>query len=126
MISEHLDAAGIMHVSVHGTSNNMIDQMLSFRNGSKRLLISSDIHHRGLDIPSLKVVVNFDIPVSAQNKANSKMYLHRVGRAGRFGKTILLIFLFGIRLFATILFFYPRPSGSGSEFDDGDRLRPDG
>lgn len=93
MISEHLDAAGIMHVSVHGTANNLINQMLSFRNGSKRFLISSDIYHRGLDISSLKVVVNFDIPVSAQNKANSKMYLHRVGRAGRFGNKYIDILI---------------------------------
>ena len=50
-----------------------------FRNGACRNLVSSDLFTRGIDIPSVNVVVNFDFPKSAET------YLHRIGRSGRFG-----------------------------------------
>jgi translation initiation factor 4A len=48
-------------------------------------LVSSDLCTRGIDIPSVNVVVNFDFP------RNSETYLHRIGRSGRFGKKGLSI-----------------------------------
>ncbi len=42
--------------------------------------MSSDLCTRGIDIPAVNVVVNFDFP------KNSETYLHRIGRSGRFGK----------------------------------------
>lgn len=50
-----------------------------FRQGATRHLVCSDLFTRGIDIPSVNVVINFDFP------KNSETYLHRVGRAGRFG-----------------------------------------
>ena len=50
-----------------------------FRNGSTRHLVSSDLFTRGIDIQSVNVVINFDFPKT------SETYLHRIGRAGRFG-----------------------------------------
>eukprot|EP00916_Digyalum_oweni_P015286 GHVL01024990.1.p1 GENE.GHVL01024990.1~~GHVL01024990.1.p1 ORF type:complete len:411 (+),score=38.58 GHVL01024990.1:47-1279(+) len=50
-----------------------------FRSGACRCLVSSDLFTRGIDIPSVNVVINFDFP------HNSETYLHRVGRSGRFG-----------------------------------------
>jgi ATP-dependent RNA helicase DDX6/DHH1 len=50
-----------------------------FRNGQSRNLVSSDLFTRGIDIPSVNVVINFDFPKSAET------YLHRIGRSGRFG-----------------------------------------
>merc|ERR1719498_1222034 len=50
-----------------------------FRNGECRNLVSSDLFTRGIDIPSVNVVINFDFPKSAET------YLHRIGRSGRFG-----------------------------------------
>eukprot|EP00164_Ancoracysta_twista_P001831 GFYU01002407.1.p1 GENE.GFYU01002407.1~~GFYU01002407.1.p1 ORF type:complete len:413 (+),score=111.39 GFYU01002407.1:111-1349(+) len=50
-----------------------------FRNGACRNLVSSDLFTRGIDIPAVNVVINFDFP------KNSETYLHRVGRSGRFG-----------------------------------------
>ncbi len=50
-----------------------------FRNGACRNLVSSDLCTRGIDIPSVNVVINFDFPKSAES------YLHRIGRSGRFG-----------------------------------------
>ena len=51
-----------------------------FRNGRCRNLVSSDLFTRGIDIPSVNVVINFDFPKSGET------YLHRIGRSGRFGR----------------------------------------
>merc|ERR1712151_1071701 len=56
-----------------------------FRNGACRNLVSSDLFTRGIDIPSVNVVINFDFPRSAET------YLHRIGRSGRFGHLGLAI-----------------------------------
>eukprot|EP01129_Flabellula_baltica_P010146 TRINITY_DN4254_c0_g1_i1.p1 TRINITY_DN4254_c0_g1~~TRINITY_DN4254_c0_g1_i1.p1 ORF type:complete len:477 (-),score=114.02 TRINITY_DN4254_c0_g1_i1:13-1410(-) len=50
-----------------------------FRNQACRHLVSSDLFTRGIDIPTVNVVINFDFPT------NSETYLHRIGRSGRFG-----------------------------------------
>jgi len=57
----------------------------NFRLGRGRCLVSSDLCTRGIDIPSVNVVVNFDFP------KNSETYLHRIGRSGRFGHLGLAI-----------------------------------
>ena len=51
----------------------------NFRKGNCRCLVSSDLFTRGIDIPTVNVVVNFDFP------KQSETYLHRVGRGGRYG-----------------------------------------
>lgn len=51
----------------------------NFRKGASRCLVSSDLFTRGIDVPTINVVVNFDFPATAET------YLHRVGRSGRFG-----------------------------------------
>eukprot|EP00630_Chrysocystis_fragilis_P006415 CAMPEP_0197399110 /NCGR_PEP_ID=MMETSP1165-20131217/14590_1 /TAXON_ID=284809 /ORGANISM="Chrysocystis fragilis, Strain CCMP3189" /LENGTH=418 /DNA_ID=CAMNT_0042925097 /DNA_START=215 /DNA_END=1471 /DNA_ORIENTATION=+ len=56
-----------------------------FRNGSTRHLVSSDLFTRGIDVQSVNVVINFDFPKT------SETYLHRIGRAGRFGHLGLAI-----------------------------------
>jgi len=56
-----------------------------FRTGACRVLVSSDLFTRGIDIQSVNVVINFDFP------RNSETYLHRIGRSGRFGHLGLAI-----------------------------------
>jgi len=56
-----------------------------FRNHECRNLVSSDLFTRGIDVPSVNVVINFDFP------KNSETYLHRIGRSGRFGHLGLAI-----------------------------------
>ena len=51
-----------------------------FKTGASRVLISSDITARGIDIQQVSIVINFDIP------KNVHTYLHRIGRSGRFGR----------------------------------------
>ena len=59
--------------------------MNSFRKGEKRILIATDVMARGIDVHHVSIVVNFDIP---NNKEN---FLHRSGRAGRYGRKGLTI-----------------------------------
>jgi ATP-dependent RNA helicase DDX6/DHH1 len=56
-----------------------------FRKGNGRCLVTSDLFTRGIDIPSVNVVINFDFP------KNAETYLHRVGRSGRYGHLGLAI-----------------------------------
>ena len=52
-----------------------------FRNGELRLLVASDVAARGLDIPAVSHVFNYDIPIHAED------YVHRIGRTGRAGRS---------------------------------------
>ena len=54
--------------------------MQRFRSGDLQFLIATDVAARGLDIPDVQHVVNFDLPQSPED------YVHRVGRTGRAGK----------------------------------------
>ena len=55
--------------------------MKQFRQGSTRILVSTDIIARGIDIQQVGLVINYDIPTTPEQ------YIHRVGRSGRYGKT---------------------------------------
>jgi len=59
--------------------------MDEFRTGSSRVLITTDLLARGIDVQQVSVVINYDLP---RNKEN---YLHRIGRSGRFGRKGLAI-----------------------------------
>eukprot|EP01060_Flectonema_neradi_P039297 TRINITY_DN85_c0_g1_i4.p1 TRINITY_DN85_c0_g1~~TRINITY_DN85_c0_g1_i4.p1 ORF type:complete len:405 (+),score=105.56 TRINITY_DN85_c0_g1_i4:79-1293(+) len=54
--------------------------MKTFRSGSSRVLISTDLLARGIDVHHVSIVINFDLPVNKEN------YLHRIGRSGRYGR----------------------------------------
>lgn len=54
--------------------------MREFRTGKARMLISTDLLCRGIDIQQVSIVINFDLP------RNRESYLHRIGRSGRFGR----------------------------------------
>merc|ERR1711869_179289 len=54
--------------------------MRQFRNGSSRVLISTDLLARGIDAQQVNLVINYDLPQNLEN------YLHRIGRSGRFGR----------------------------------------
>ena len=51
-----------------------------FRDGNTRLLLTTDLLSRGIDIPQVNMVINYDLP------ANKETYVHRIGRCGRFDK----------------------------------------
>jgi translation initiation factor 4A len=62
------------------TKQERSDVISQFRDGKYRMLISSNITARGIDVQQVKTVINFDIPRSVD------VYLHRIGRSGRWGR----------------------------------------
>ncbi|TBU08711.1 ATP-dependent RNA helicase [Hamiltosporidium magnivora] len=57
-----------------------------FRTAKARVLISTDIFSRGMDIPQVNLIINFDLPI-VKGIPNVETYIHRVGRSGRFGRS---------------------------------------
>ncbi|KAK3600258.1 hypothetical protein CHS0354_039725 [Potamilus streckersoni] len=62
-----------------------------FRDGKEKVLITTNVTARGIDVTQVTVVVNFDLPVTMEGRPDCETYLHRIGRTGRFGKTGLAI-----------------------------------
>ena len=63
-----------------------------FKEGNERVLITTNLMARGIDIEQVTVVINYDLPVNVQTKdIDYETYLHRIGRTGRFGKSGLAI-----------------------------------
>lgn len=54
--------------------------MKEFRTGSTRVLITTDLLARGIDVQQVSLVINYDLPTNREN------YIHRIGRGGRFGR----------------------------------------
>jgi len=54
--------------------------MREFRSGSSRVLITTDLLARGIDVQQVSLVINYDLPTNREN------YIHRIGRSGRFGR----------------------------------------
>ncbi|KIH55792.1 helicase protein [Ancylostoma duodenale] len=54
--------------------------MREFRSGSSRVLITTDLLARGIDVQQVSLVINYDLPSNREN------YIHRIGRSGRFGR----------------------------------------
>lgn len=73
--------------ATHGSidPNDRKKIMEEFRTGSSRVLITTDLLARGIDVQQVSVVINYDLPKSKEN------YLHRIGRSGRFGRKGLAI-----------------------------------
>ena len=74
-------------IAIHGSMSQeeRLARYKSFKNGDKRILVATDLVARGIDIERVNIVVNYDMPGDADT------YLHRVGRAGRFGTKGLAI-----------------------------------
>jgi translation initiation factor 4A len=67
---------------IHGelTQSERDTIMKNFRDGMCRVLITTDLLARGIDIQQISLVINFDVPTNREN------YIHRIGRSGRFGR----------------------------------------
>ena len=80
-VGEALDRAGVRAAVIHGNkSQNARNRALGdFKAGRVTVLVATDLAARGLDIPQLPLVVNYDLPLVAED------YIHRVGRTGRAG-----------------------------------------
>ncbi|KAH8076395.1 hypothetical protein JL721_394 [Aureococcus anophagefferens] len=77
-------------VCIHSgmTQEERITRYKDFKDFKKRILVSTDLFGRGIDIERVNIVINYDFPEVKEGAAQttaSDQYLHRVGRAGRFG-----------------------------------------
>ncbi|KAL0978909.1 hypothetical protein UPYG_G00177590 [Umbra pygmaea] len=62
-----------------------------FRDGKEKVLVTTNVCARGIDVEQVSVVINFDLPVDRDGNPDNETYLHRIGRTGRFGKRGLAI-----------------------------------
>jgi superfamily II DNA/RNA helicase len=80
-LSDHLDNSGIPSVAIHGNKNQSQRQraLKQFKDQRVRVMVATDVAARGLDIPNVTHVINFDTPQTYED------YVHRIGRTGRGG-----------------------------------------
>ncbi|KAK7695730.1 RNA helicase [Cerrena zonata] len=81
-LTEKMRAANFTVSSMHG---EMVQKerdaiMAEFRSGTSRVLITTDVWARGIDVQQVSLVINYDLPANREN------YIHRIGRSGRFGR----------------------------------------
>jgi len=81
IVSKSLVQHGFNARCLHGdmAQRSRQETLDSFRDGTTRILVASDVAARGLDIPEVSHVINFDVPIHAED------YIHRIGRTGRAG-----------------------------------------
>ena len=77
-LTEQHFVCSCIHGNMDYTERNQV--MKKFRTGEARVLISTDLLARGIDVQQVSVVINYDLPLQIEN------YLHRIGRSGRFGR----------------------------------------
>ena len=88
-VVRHLEESGLPAAAIHGNkSQGQRERALaSFKSGEARVLVATDIAARGIDVDSVKHVVNFDLPNVPES------YVHRIGRTARAGKDGMAISL---------------------------------
>jgi ATP-dependent RNA helicase RhlE len=88
-LAKKLEAAKIGAAAIHGNKSQgaRTKALAGFKSGSVKVLVATDIASRGLDIPLLPYVVNFELPNVSED------YVHRIGRTGRAGASGLAVSL---------------------------------
>jgi ATP-dependent RNA helicase DDX19/DBP5 len=90
----------VLHGAHEGQSRDLV--LDDFRTGASKVLITTNVLARGIDVSSVSMVVNYDIPMKGppqREEPDAETYLHRIGRTGRFG-----------RVGASVTFVYDRRS----------------
>jgi len=82
-VHEYLLLKSVEAVAIHGglDQEERHEAIKSFKEGTKDVLIGTDVASKGLDFPAIQHVINFDMPKEIEN------YVHRIGRTGRCGRT---------------------------------------
>jgi translation initiation factor 4A len=81
-LAEKMSARDFTVSCVHGDMEQRERDVImrEFRSGSSRVLITTDLLARGIDVQQVSLVINYDLPTNREN------YIHRIGRSGRFGR----------------------------------------
>jgi translation initiation factor 4A len=90
-LAEKLQNQGFPISYIHGEMEvgERKRRMASFRTGEVRVLISTDLLARGIDVQQVSLVINYELPTNKEN------YIHRIGRSGRFGRKGVAINIVG-------------------------------
>ncbi|KAG7353459.1 DNA/RNA helicase, superfamily II, SNF2 family protein [Nitzschia inconspicua] len=122
LVSEILAQVGVDNVALHSllSQNRRLAALAKFKSQQVRVLVATDIASRGLDVPSVDLVINSELP---RNPVN---YVHRVGRtarAGRRGRAISLVSEVDVSLVHAAENITGRPLEKCSEVTDDDAIR---
>lgn len=81
-LKEELEKSEFVIACIHGDMDQQErnEIMYNFRNGNSRILITTNLLSRGIDIQQISLVINYDLPNDKES------YIHRIGRSGRFGR----------------------------------------
>jgi len=81
-LTEQLHSRDFTVSALHGDMDQRERELImkEFRSGSSRVLITTDLLARGIDVQQVSLVINYDLPKDREN------YIHRIGRSGRFGR----------------------------------------
>lgn len=81
-LTEKMQAKDFTVSAMHGDMDQRERELImrEFRSGSSRVLITTDLLARGIDVQQVSLVINYDLPTNREN------YIHRIGRSGRFGR----------------------------------------
>jgi translation initiation factor 4A len=81
-LTEKMSAQGYPISCIHGEmeKGERTRRLNDFRRGTTRILISTDLLARGIDVQQVSLVINYELPTNKEN------YIHRIGRCGRFGR----------------------------------------
>jgi translation initiation factor 4A len=81
-LTEQMQSRDFTVSSMHGDMDQKERELImrEFRSGSSRVLITTDLLARGIDVQQVSLVINYDLPTNREN------YIHRIGRSGRFGR----------------------------------------
>eukprot|EP00916_Digyalum_oweni_P008061 GHVL01013504.1.p1 GENE.GHVL01013504.1~~GHVL01013504.1.p1 ORF type:complete len:417 (+),score=52.83 GHVL01013504.1:75-1253(+) len=81
-LTENMTSRDFTVSAMHGDLDQKERELImkEFRSGSTRVLITTDLLARGIDVQQVSLVINYDLPMNNEN------YIHRIGRSGRFGR----------------------------------------
>lgn len=88
VVGSFLGIKGISVTMFHAGMNytERKDAFENFRSGNSTVGVTTNVLERGIDIPNVRAVMNFELPVNCEtNTADTKRYWYRIGRASRFG-----------------------------------------
>jgi len=84
MLKTNGHSVSMLHGRMEESNRDKV--LLDFRGGASRFLITTNVLSRGIDVPAVTLVIQYDMPVKKGGVYDPETYLHRVGRTGRFGK----------------------------------------
>lgn len=90
MIARRMTEKGHRVINLHGglSTTERDEVMDGFRRGDAKVLITTNVLARGIDVLQVNLVINYDLPLdSTSRRPDYETYLHRIGRTGRFGRT---------------------------------------